>query len=400
MITKFLLAFSFFGLLTSTIYSLLVVMGVRDYLRNRHKRKNKFFTPPVTLLKPLHGAEPHLEEHLESFFQQEYPKYEILFCARQENDEGLQLARRVADRYPHIPVQFLTTGEPRYINAKVGSLEKMAAQARYDIFIISDSDVRVVPDYISGVVEPFQDSTVGMVTCPYRGVAADGGLWARLEAVGMSIEMTSGVLVARMMEGMRFALGPTMAVRRECVKKIGGFGVLGAYCADDFVLGNLVAERGYKVVLSDHVIDHMILNSDFVSSMKHQVRWMKSTRFSRPKGHFGTSLTFSLPFGMLGGLTALLSGNPKLALACFGWSVLTRMIMAVLVGGSALEEPSVWRAALLYPIRDFMGFCFWLASYGSNKILWRGEVYELGFGGMMRSTAAHQDSKHEAALTT
>ncbi len=399
MITKFLLAISFFGLLTSTVYTALVLMGVRDYLRNRRTRKNKFFTPPVSLLKPLHGSEPHLEEHLESFFLQQYPKYEILFCARHEEDEGLLLARQVAARYPNIPVQFLTTGEPRYINAKVGSLERMAAQARYDIFIVSDSDVRVSRDYISSVVDPFQDEKVGLVTCPYRGVAADGGLWARLEAVGMSVEMTSGVLVARMMEGMRFALGPTMAVRRECVKKIGGFGILGSYCADDFVLGNVIAERGYKIVLSDHVIDHMILNSDFSASMKHQVRWMKSTRFSRPKGHFGTSLTFSLPFGLIGGLAGLLAGNTKLAIGCLAWSIVTRMVLAVLVGGAALEERAVWRMALLYPLRDFMGFCFWAASYANNKILWRGEVYELGLGGLMRSSVAQEDRKHEPALT-
>jgi ceramide glucosyltransferase len=399
LITKLLLAISFFGLFTSTVYTVLVMVGVRDYLRSRRSRKNKFFSPPVSLLKPLHGFEPHLEDHLESFFRQEYPKFEILFAARHNEDQGLLLARKVAERYPHIPVQFLTTGEPRYINAKVDSLERMASVAKNDILIVSDSDVRVSPNYISSVVEPFQDNNVGLVTCPYRGVAADGGLWARLEAVGMSVEMTSGVLVARMMEGMRFALGPTMAVRRECVKKIGGFGVLGSYCADDFVLGQLVVERGYKIIFSDHVIDHMILNSEFAASMKHQVRWMKSTRFSRPKGHFGTALTFSLPFGILGGLTGLLAGNLKLALGCFAWSVLTRMAMAVFVGGAALEEHPAWRLALLYPLRDLMGFCFWAASYANNRILWRGEVYELGAGGFMRSTKTEEDSKHEPALT-
>jgi ceramide glucosyltransferase len=399
LITKLLFAISFFGLFTSTIYTALVLMGVKDYLRSRRRRKNKFFAPPVSLLKPLHGFEQHLEEHLEGFFQQEYSKFEILFSARYEEDEGLLIARRVAERYPHIPVQFLTTGEPRYINAKVGSLERMASVAKNDILIVSDSDVRVSPDYISSVVEPFQDTSVGLVTCPYRGVAADGGFWARLEAVGMSVEMTSGVLVARMMDGMRFALGPTMAVRRECVKKIGGFGVLGSYCADDFVLGQLVAERGYKIVFGDHVIDHMILNSEFSASMKHQVRWMKSTRFSRPKGHFGTALTFSLPFGLLGGLTGLLAGYPKLAVGCLAWSVLTRIAMAVLVGGAALEDRPIWRLAMLYPLRDLMGFCFWAASYANNKILWRGEVYELGAGGFMRSTKAEEENKREPALT-
>ncbi len=152
---------------------------------------------------------------------------------------------------------------------------------------------------------PFADSRVGGMCCLYRGVAAEGGLWARsiwarLEAVGMSVEMSSGVLAARAMEGMQFTLGPTMAFRRETIRRMGGFRVTADYCADDFVLGNETYKLGQTVMLSHHAIDHMVLHSNFVGSLKHQVRWMKSTRFSRPKGHFGTALTFSMPFGLLG----------------------------------------------------------------------------------------------------
>ena len=151
---------------------------------------------------------------------------------------------------------------------------------------------------------------MGGITCPYRGVAAEGGLWARLEAVGMSVEMTAGVLVARMMEDMQFTLGPTMAFRRETMRRMGGFRVTADYCADDFVLGNETFKLGQKVVLSHHAIDHMVINASLVQSLKHQVRWMKSTRFSRPKGHFGTALTFSMPFGLLG----LVAGLPRIML--------------------------------------------------------------------------------------
>ena len=167
------------------------------------------FSPPVTLLKPgLHGDEPNLDAHIASFFEQNYRNYEILFCARNSNDPGLRIARKVAARYPSVPVKFLATGERTHINAKVSSLEKMAAAANTDIFIISDSDVRVTPNYIREVVAPFANAKVGAVTCLYRGVA-DEGLWSKLEAAGMSVEMTSGVLVANMMEGMQFTLGPT-----------------------------------------------------------------------------------------------------------------------------------------------------------------------------------------------
>ena len=180
------------------------------------------FTPPLTLLKPVHGAEPGLEAHLATFFEQDYPGYEILFCARTAEDAGLGTARRVAERYPQIPVKFLWTGEPDYINAKVASMERMEAEAAHEILVISDSDVRVTPDYLRAVALPFADEHVGAMCCPYRGVAAEGGLWARLEAVGMSVEMTSGVLVARMMEGMQFVLGPTMAFRRDVIRRWAG----------------------------------------------------------------------------------------------------------------------------------------------------------------------------------
>ncbi|MGB7549794.1 MAG: glycosyltransferase, partial [Terracidiphilus sp.] len=297
-----------------------------------------------------------------------------------------ETARRVAARYPQIPVKFLSTGgQPDYINDKVISMEAMEAEAAYDILVISDSDVRVRPDYLRAVAAPFADEQVGAMTCPYRGVAAEGGLWARLEAVGMSVEMTAGVLVARAMEGMQFVLGPTMAFRRETIRRMGGFRVTADYCADDFVLGNETWKLGQKVVLSHHAIEHMVINSSFIASLKHQVRWMKSTRFSRPRGHFGTALTFSLPFGLLGWAAAAALGHPWAGLALLGWSVATRLALSIAVGGRVVEDRSWFGLLVLYPVRDLMGFCFWAASYSSSRILWRGRVFQLLPGGKMRA---------------
>jgi ceramide glucosyltransferase len=383
------------GLISSTVFQGLTFSGAYRFIttRKRNRVAAEDFCPPVSLLKPLHGAEPNLEEHIASFFEQNYPQYEILFCARNANDAGLKIARNVAARYPWIPTKFLTTGEHTYVNAKSSSLERMASAAGTDIFIISDSDVRVTPNYIREVVAPFSREQVGAVTCLYRGVA-DKGFWSKLEAAGMSIEMTSGVLVANMMEGMQFMLGPTMAVRRSCVREIGGFAFLGPYCADDFVLGNQVAANGHEVVLSGHVIDHIVLNGSFADSMKHQVRWMKSTRFSRPKGHFGTSLTFALPFGLFAAIGAWSIGKPYLGLALFAYSIIARAILAAVVGGAVVEDRHLLRTALLYPLRDLLGFCFWAASYTSSKILWRGQVYRLTEGGLMQ-TASSLDIKPE-----
>jgi ceramide glucosyltransferase len=381
----FVLGVGLFGMVTSSVYTALALLATRRF--TRRKISPAVFEPPVSLLKPLHGAEPDLEAHLATFFQQKYPNYEILFCARQPDDAGLMAARNVAARFPHVPVQFLCSGEPTVPNAKILSLEKMAEAAKYEFLIISDSDVRVDSNYVRDVVAPFADASVGAVTCLYRGVAGQGGLWSRIEAAAMSIEMSAGVLVADMLEGMKFALGPTMAIRRSSLNEIGGFLPMGDYCADDFLLGNWVAERGHTVILSQHVIDHVVLHADFWPSMQHQARWMKSTRFSRPKGHLGTALTFSVPFGLLAAL-ALCGLRPAhwllLASAALLWTVGTRMLLALAVSRSVVKERSAVQSVLLYPVRDLLGLLFWMASYASRNVLWRNEIYRLESGGRMR----------------
>lgn len=386
-----LLALAVFGLFTSTIFTGMVLVAVPGYLRERKQALRQLqartgFTPPLSVLKPVHGAEPGLEEYLATFFEQDYPEYEILFCARSADDAALETAQRVAARYPHIPARFFSTGgEPDYINDKVISLEKMEAEAAHGILVISDSDVRVTPDYLRAVALPFADEKVGAITCPYRGVAAEGGLWAQLEAVGMSVEMTAGVLAARLTEGMQFALGPTMAFRRETIRRMGGFRVTADYCADDFVLGNETFKLGETVVLSHHAIDHMVINSSLTASLKHQARWMKSTRFSRPKGHFGTALTFSVPFGLLGWAAAAAMGHCGWGLALLGWSVATRLALSLAVGRLVVRDPRWFGLLVLYPVRDLMGIGFWAASYQSSRILWRGRVFQLLPGGKMRA---------------
>ena len=396
---RILFGFGLFGLFTAAISTILTLIGLLQFRRQNKAQAAASFTPPISLLKPLDGSEPNLEAHLASFFDQDYPQFEILFCARLAADPGLETARRVAARYPQIPARFLSTGDETYINAKVSSLELMHAAARHDVFIISDSDVRVARNYIREVAAPFAEDKVGSVTCLYRGVA-DRGLWSKLEASGMSVEMTAGVLTANLLEGMKFALGPTMAVRRRCVDAMGGFGVLGPYCSDDFLLGANVAAQGETVVLSHHVIDHIILNLSFAASLRHQTRWMKSTRFSRPWGHLGTALTFSVPFGILSCLAALAMHRPVLGLSLLAYSILNRMILAALVGSTAVQEHRhLLRTVLLYPLRDLLGFCCWAASYFGSTILWRGRRYRLSRGGLMHPVGAQPADEPEHALT-
>lgn len=395
---KFLLLAGIAGLLSSTVYSILVVAGARRLLARRRSERGKTFTPPVSLLKPLHGLEPDLSAHLRSFFEQDYPEFEIIFCARTEQDPALAVARRVAAAHPGISSKFLCSGDAPYPNAKVWSLERMQQVARNDYFVVSDSDVSVTPDYLRAVMAPFSDTTVGAVTCLYRGVG-DSSFWSALEAVGMSVEMSAGVLVADMLEGMKFALGPTMVVRRDCLLQAGGFAAFGDYHADDFMLGNRIAAGGHKVVLSTHPIEHHVLATSFLPSLLHQVRWMQSTRFSRPKGHLGTGLTFAMPYGLFAAVISLALHRP-LAAAFFAlWSSLSRLLMGAYISRVAVAEQRYWRSGLFYMFRDLLGFAYWVASYFSNQVRWRGEVYNLFADGSMRNRKRRDEHEPEALLT-
>jgi ceramide glucosyltransferase len=184
---------------------------------------------------------------------------------------------------------------------------------------------------------------------------------------------------------MQFVLGPTMAFRREAIRQMGGFKVTADYCADDFVLGNETYKLGQTVVLSHHAIDHIVINLSLMSSLKHQVRWMKSTRFSRPKGHFGTALTFSMPFGLLGLVAGVLFGHVWWGVALLVWAVASRLALSIAVGRMVVRDPSWFNLLVLYPVRDLMGFFFWAASYMGSRILWSGRVFQLLPGGKMRA---------------
>ena len=399
-----LLAVGMIGLATSTTYTVLAIWAALRFARRRRVSQPIATRPAVSLLKPLHGWEPGLEKRLESFFQQQYPHFEILFCARSHSDPALTLARSVAARFPGIPARFLTSGEPPYANAKVWSLEILQDAAQYEILVVSDSDVSVAPDYLHAVVAPLSEAQNGMVTCLYRGVASPESaavrptLWSILEAVGMSVELASGVLVAEMLEGMNFALGPTMAVRRDSLEQAGGFRALGNYHGDDFMLGRLIARTGHKVVLSTHAVEHHILNLSLASSVRHQIRWMRGTRFYRPKGHPGTALTFAVPFALLAAVACVALQQPRYAMVLLCGVFATRVALAATLGSLVVRDAHPWRRALFYPLRDLFGFFLWIGSYSGNEVVWRDEMYRLLPGGLMQRREALLDSSKRASV--
>ncbi len=374
------------GTVTSAIYSVMVMGAAVRFGRRKRREDARAMTylPAVSVLKPMHGTEPGLEESLERFFEQDYPEYEVLFCARHASDAGLQLAQRVATRYPAVRARFLTCGEPLFPNAKMWSLAALSEAAQNETLVTSDADARVERDYLRRCVQVLADGRTELASCLYVGWTT-GGFAAQLDAVGKSVEMTGGILVAEMLEGgTKFALGVTMILERQAFAEAGGYADLGQYYAEDFVLGNRLAEAGCGVRMSNHVIRLMVLPQGLRASFNDQLRWMKSTRRSRPAGHLGTGLTFAVPFGVLGLMWGVAVGVPGMGLLWLLGTCVERWLMAGVVLWALDDEQRGW-PTVIYPARDLLGSAVWAASYMGSRMRYHGGAYELETGGRFRA---------------
>ncbi len=356
----------------SLVYCVLTIVAAARYcgVRSAGGAGAPRAWPGISVLKPLAGVDDGLEANLRTFFEQKYPEFEILLAVRSEEDPALAVAERLRAEYPAVASRLIVTGDPPYANAKVFSLERMLAAARHDLIVMADSDVRVEPEMLAAISGEFADDGVGLVTCPYR--AAPGrSFWSMLEAIGLNTEFIGGVLTAWMLEGMKFALGPTIAARREMLAGIGGFDAVKDYLAEDFVMGKLAAERGYRVVLSSYVIEHRIGAQGFAANWKHRLRWHRSTRRSRPWGYVGQIFTNPLPLAAL-----LWAARPEwwpLALA----AALFRAAAAWATAGWVLRDRLTARRWWLVPVQDAASFLAWIAGFFGNTILWRGRRYYL-----------------------
>jgi ceramide glucosyltransferase len=387
-----LLAVAVIGTLSSTVFLGLAIAGVAkfkiDACRQLQSIPDVVHLPAVSILKPVHGIEAQLKKNIESFFRQDYPDYEILFAADTADDAALDVVREVCARYPNIPTRILVTGTP-WPNPVVYSFHSLAEAAAHDILVTTDSDVEVSPNYLREIVPPLLDPQVGMLTCLYRGKNVTN-FFSGLTAIGMSVEMTAGVLVANLLEGMKFGLGPTTVVRKNALASIGGYTALRDYIAYDFAIGNLIAKAGYRVVLSAHAIDHIVSQKSFRQMWQNQLRWAQTTRYSRPKGHFGSGLVFAMPYGLLGFLAAALLGHWRVGFFLVAFAVVNRLIEAWLVGWTVVRDPAIRRAPWLYPLRDLLGFAVWFASYLRLRYVWRDSRFELkGTRIALRQTRDH-----------
>jgi len=362
---KLLAVFLFLVLCGTVVYSLLQVLAALRYLATRPPAL--LAAEPISILKPLAGLDLNLESNLRTFFEQDYPAFEILFAVRSEADPAVKVVTRLQRQYPSVPSRLVITGEPPYPNAKVFSLDRMLDAAAHDLVVMSDSDIRVTNDLLRTIAAEFQDTHLGVATCPYCAVAGPS-LWSRLEAIGMNTDFWGSALVARMLEGMQFAVGPTIAARRTVLQSIGGFERLKDYLAEDFVLGKFAADAGHGVILSSFVVEHHIGSATFRQNVEHRLRWNRSTRRSRPAGYFGQLFTMPLPLALL-----VVAASP-------GWWPVLPIVGIVRAAAAYMISSRVLRAKinwLLLPVEDMLGFCFWIAGFFGNTISWRGRRYRL-----------------------
>ncbi len=352
----------------AAISSILSIVAALRYLAARPKPAKD--SPPISILKPLAGLDEGLESNLRTFFEQDYPLFEILFAVRDASDPAVAVVQELRAEYPHVPSRMLMAGEPPYSNAKVHSLDRMLAAAQNDLVVMSDSDTRVTSQLLHTVAAEFQDSKIGVATCPYRAIAGQS-FWSRLEATGLNTDFMAGILVARMIEGMQFAVGPTIAARRGVLESIGGFDRLKDYLAEDFVMGKFAAEAGHGVMLSSYVIEHHIAgvhSQDFRHNAAHRLRWMRSTRRSRPWGYAGLFFTMPVPIAV-----ATVALVPRLWMAATAVLAI-RFVAAYVVSSRVLRARITWA---LLPVEDVLGFCFWIAGFFGNTIQWRGRRYRV-----------------------
>ncbi len=334
-----------------------------------------------SVLRPLRGSHEDLEDNLRDGFELCGQSHELLFAAEHAEDDGLALARAMAERRARVRWRALVAGPPVCPNAKVHSLDVMTGVARGDVLVIVDSDVQCGREMLDALAAEFGNAQVGVVTCPYRAVAGRSP-WSGLEALGMNTEFWGGVLVAQFLSPMDFAVGPAMAIRRSCLDDLGGWARVAEYLAEDFRLGKLARGAGWDVRLSSHVVEHRIGSAQFRDNLSHRLRWRRSTKRSRPVAYWGEVFTNPLPWAL-----ALVIAVPGEAWA---WMLLgtcgaLRLAAAQAVSGGVLGQRLTLRRMGMLPAQDMLSLLTWAGGLAGRRIRWGGRLFELLSDGRMRT---------------
>jgi ceramide glucosyltransferase len=361
--------------LGSLVYCVLAMIGAWRYRRSGAPRLVKY--PPVSVLRPLSGAEDNTEANLRSLFTQVYPEFEILLSVHEPSDPAAAIVRRVMAEFPQVPARLVVAGVSPLPNAKVWSLRALLPLARHETLFMSDSDIFHKTNSLGVVVSELSQPNVVLVTCPYCAVGG-GRFWPRVEALGLNTDFLAGMLTQRLLNGMDFAIGTTIATRRAELEAIGGLETLQRYLAEDFVIGNAMHARGGTVVLSRSVIEHHIGNDGFLRNWKHRLRWARSTRRSRRLGYVGEVFTKPVAIALIFALAAP---------GAWGLLIIALFFRAGVAWATAVEilhDPSIGRYWWLLPVEDVSSFLTWVLGFFGNRITWRGRELTLTADGSFR----------------
>ena len=358
------------------IYYLIAIYSSWRYFNQPVKAPDPEFHPPVSNLKPIRGLDPEAYENLASFCRQDYPDYEIVFCIDSDDDAVISVIDRLKANFPERSIRVLYGSGRVATNDKVAKLARLVDEAAHEVVVISDSDVRVQPDYLRQVAAPLRDPKIGAVTCFYTPTEIHT-FTDHLQTAGMTSDFYAGVLVAWQLDGIKFALGTTIATTKAHLAGFGGYASIENQPADDLLVGRLIAEQGYEVVLLPYVIETVPDYHSMRALFYKRLRWLVVMRHVRPSGHLGLLLTQGLPWSIA---AVMIHPSPAIALAYLGTYCFLRVAMTWTIGIHGLKQPRFWKQMPLIPLWDALAFFIWLASFLRKSIRWRGADYYIREG--------------------
>lgn len=368
------LVYLFLGLASLPfIYYLLAIYSSRRFFSQRDIEPRSF-TPPLSILKPVRGLDPDAYKNFASFCDQDYPEYEIVFCLGATDDPAVPIIETLRRNFPTQRIRVLFGSGRVAANDKVAKLVRLANEAAYEYLVINDSDVRVGRDYLKKIVAPLADPKVGAVTCLYVSTG-DRTFIDTLQTVGMLSDFYAGLLVARELDGVKFALGPTIATTRTRLAAFGGYEAIENRPGDDLLVGQLISEQGYEVKLSRYVVETVSDYQSMKELLHKRMRWLVVMRHMRPLGHLGMLFTQGLPWSI-----AAVAVHPTGAAAAFflGGYVVLRTVMSWVIGVRGLKQKSLDTKIVV--AWDAFAFVMWVASFCRNSIRWRGGDYHIRDG--------------------
>jgi ceramide glucosyltransferase len=340
------------------------------------------YVPPISILKPVHGLDTEAFQNFLSFCHQDYPNYELLFGVDELDDPSVAVIEQLQRDNPKCSVR-LMYAEPGGPNRKAQILQFLVEAAQNEVLVVSDSDMRVTPDYLRRVVAPLEQEQVGLVTCPYRGSFAHT-LTAGLEALHMGVTFLPAVIVARRFLSMRFAMGATIVVRKADLNKVGGFASVRDYLADDYEIAIRIADTGKKIVLSDYIMVSVLGATTFADQWDREVRWSRCNRVNRPMEYPGYLLLFHVPMAlalMVVSDASTLASQVLVTSLLFRW--LTSWLIIARIGDIESQRWLIW-----LPVRDLLSVIVWFTGAFSHRVKWRGDTFLVSSDGRMFPTGS------------